>query len=66
MGGSTGGIIIRQNARTVLTDPVVTGALPPVKRALIAPIMSKDEENWTDSEKVIVAHVYSWALCHLN
>lgn len=65
MGGSSGGVIIRQNTAMVLTDPQVHGALPRNKQALIDPILAKAEADWTECDKIVLAHVHSWALCHL-
>lgn len=65
MGGSSGGVIIRQNAAVVLSDPIVHGALPPQKRALIDPVLAKAEADWNEHDVWILAKVHSWALCHL-
>jgi len=65
MGGSSGGVIIRQNARTVLQDPVVHGALPADKRAAVDPILAKEEADWTAQDKRTVSKVHAWAMCNL-
>jgi len=66
MGGSSGGVIIRQNAKTALKDPMVQAALPAEMKSLISTCIDDDPEDWTPSERGIISIVYAWALCHLN
>ena len=49
-----------------LSDPRVHGSLPTNLQAMIDPILARPEDQWDELDKVIVAHVYSWALCHLS
>jgi hypothetical protein len=66
MGGSSGGVIIRQNAAVILSDPVVHGALPKQKRDLIDPVLAKAEPDWDEHDRWLIAKVHAWALCHLK
>lgn len=60
-----GGIIIIQDSINTLNKPEVHGNLPPRLQALIDPLLSKDPSTWTPVDKIIVSHVYTWALCNL-
>lgn len=65
MGGGSGGIIVRSRARETLTDPVVSGSLPDRLKLAISPILQKDDADWSVQDDMVIAHVFSWALCHL-
>jgi len=65
MGGSSGGIIVQHDAVQTLTNPVVHGSLPSRMCFWLDPILAKDTAQWSDVEKMCVAHAYSWALCNL-
>lgn len=66
MSGGGGGIIIIHNSQITLTDPQVHGALPQGLQDLVDPILAKPEDQWDAHDKIVVAHVYSWALCNLS
>jgi hypothetical protein len=57
-----GGHVILDNTRTTLTNPLVSGALPPATQALIAPILAADPSTWTARNKKDLAAAYTWAL----
>lgn len=64
MGGG-GHVIIRNVVVTTLNDPLVGGALPDRMKLAISPILAKDPADWTVQDEMVLAHVFSWALCHL-
>jgi len=66
MSGGGGGPIIIHSTAVTLKEPQVHGNLPQSMQDLIDPILAKDEGSWTDLDKIIVGHVYDWALCHLQ
>jgi len=66
MGGSSGGIIVRQNAVTVLTDPTVHGQLPAAVTGPLDPVLAKDPSTWSSHECELVGKAYHWALCNLH
>jgi hypothetical protein len=66
MSGGSGGIIIIKSTVTTLSDPIVHGSLPQSMQDWIDPILAKHPAGWTDHDKVVVGHVFSWALCNLQ
>lgn len=66
MGGSSGGIIVQHNTKVTLTDPVVSGSMPTWMRLLISPSMAKETVDWTQTDKVLAAHAYTWVLTNLS
>jgi hypothetical protein len=65
MGGSGGGIIVRNAAINTLGDPQVHGALPLHLQNVVDQVLARPQDQWGHLEKIIIAHVYSWALCNL-
>ena len=65
MGGGDGGTIVRNNAKTTLTDPIVHGSLPAKVTAVLDPVLAKDCHTWGHQDCIIVSHALSWALCNL-
>jgi hypothetical protein len=65
MGGSGGVIIVRNAVTNTLTNPQVFGSLPSSLQLLISASLAKAEVDWTDLDKALLAHAFSWALCNL-
>lgn len=64
MSGGGGHIIIQQ-ARIALTNPLVHGALPTQMQNCIDPILAKSDSDWTNTDKIVIGHALTWALCNL-
>lgn len=63
MGGSSGGVIIHNSVMT-LNNPMVHSALPDAMAKEVDRICSTS--SWSETDKWIMAHIYSWALCNLT
>lgn len=61
-----GGHIIIQHAKIAMSDPLVHGNLPDAIKALIDPILAKEDAQWSVSDKLLIAHAYNWALCNID
>jgi hypothetical protein len=59
MGGG-GTIIIRDALKTTLTNPVVSGSLPPDEAASIAPFIETDVNTWTTEQQHLAAKAFFW------
>lgn len=60
-----GGVIIIRNAmQKALTDPMVSGSLPPDVLALLDPFVFKTTSSWTHAEHRTAAHAFNWAAEH--
>lgn len=66
MGGGSGGVIVRSNARTTLSDPTVHGQLPSWLVSLVDAILVKDDMDWTEGECAHIGHALTWAICNLR
>lgn len=65
-GGGGGGVIIHPHAKAALTNPLVHGLLPDEKKALVDAIIDKDFGDLTHADKIILGHVFAWALVNLS
>lgn len=65
MGGSGGGIIVRNSISQALSDPTVFGQLPPELQAVARPILAQHASAWKPNECQKISEVVTWALCHL-
>lgn len=63
MGGGTI-IIIRNAMRTALTDPLVSGSLPPNHKAAIDPFIGTDVNLWTPEQQKHAFKAFEWAEKH--
>jgi hypothetical protein len=63
-GGGGGVIIIRSAIKTVLSDPLVHGALPTHMQTDIGPILPKDVNDWSAQEASIMTFAFIWAAAH--
>lgn len=66
MGGSSGGIIVRQAAMFSLADPQVHGQLPLTIRSALEPVLKKTPGTWTADDCHVAADAMHWALCNLT
>jgi hypothetical protein len=66
MGGSGGGIIVRNIAVGGLQNPVVHGQLPATTTGSLDPILVKHPTTWTEHECEIVGRAFMWAICNLK
>jgi hypothetical protein len=65
MGGSTGGIIVRNAVKAALSDPTVHGQLPAESIAGIDAVLAKDPGTWEYRDILIVSRMIAWALENL-
>lgn len=65
MGGSSGGIIVRNAAVQTLTDPQVHGQLPATMVSGLDAVLAIDPSIWSTMEREIVGRAFHWALCNL-
>jgi hypothetical protein len=61
MGGS-GGVIIVQNARKALSDPLVHGQLQTATQVLVDAVFDKDDADWTAKDREIIGKAFAWAI----
>ena len=62
MGGGGGIIIIRNNLRTALSNPIVHGQLPPDMADEVTEILSVEDHTWTESDLCNLNKAFSWAV----
>lgn len=65
MGGSGGGIIVRNAAVRTLKDPIVHGQLPTTMVSGLDSVLAVDPSMWSQMEREIVGRAFHWALCNL-
>jgi hypothetical protein len=63
MGGSSGGVIVRQDVKTILSNPLVHGTLTADIQAAIDPVLAKDVGDWTPADCETAAKVIAHLLC---
>lgn len=64
MGGG-GQVVIISHAKHVLSDPLVSGALPSNMEIMVQEILAKDAADWTIQDKRTAAHAIQWALLNI-
>lgn len=57
-----GGHVILHAVRQTLTNPLVHGQLPPDTKILVDAIFDKDDADWSDYDKHVIAEAIRWAL----
>ena len=57
-----GPIIIIHHVRTTLTDPLVSGSLPPATKVLVDAVLDKADADWTAKDKEIMGRAIAWCL----
>jgi hypothetical protein len=66
MSGGSGGPIIIHHARQALSDPIVSGQLPPATKLLVDAVLDKVDADWTAKDRTIIGKAISWALTNLQ
>jgi hypothetical protein len=60
-----GHIIIRNAIKTALTDPLVSGALPPGISKEVTPVLATDTSTWDEHADKVTQHAFKWAMSNL-
>lgn len=60
-----GHIIIDDATIQTLSNPLVQGALPGEMQSCVRDVLAKASADWTYSDRCVLGHAYTWALCNL-
>lgn len=66
MSGGGGGHIIINSVRKALSDPLVHGQLPQPMAVVVDAVLEKENDDWDQHDKQVIAECVEWCLlnCH--